>query len=326
MRGDTSSSDARPALAPAAEPLTAPEIDEILAGLGRCSSALVQQSQVEQQRAEELNAHSESGIQRRVEGQEPPYSAESVALSVRLRLANRCAKDSRDAAREFVCWWADAAMTAWRAVVHQLPVTRARLAAAAPDTLLAEDDVAVLPAVDEQTRKLVELGAFLGDPRMAPDNDGDDDTASMTTDLAARSGLSLRRNAHGDVEVMENVDPEARRRRLWGECWLQLGIPALPGPDDLAVLLTHASSETSERLLSASRAVVRAAAAISRMSELEDIDEPWTPEQIDEHEQLSALHDEVTPLLAEYARAITESLPALRATPNSRGKSMGRTD
>ncbi|MBO1333731.1 hypothetical protein [Streptomyces sp. VRA16 Mangrove soil] len=324
MRGDPSSSDARPALAPATEPLTAAEIDEILAGLGRCSAALVQQSQADQQRAEELNTRSESGIQRRIEGQEPPYSAESVALSVRLRLANRCAKDSRDAAREFVCWWVDAAVTAWTAVVHELPVTRARLGAAAPDTLLADDDVAVLPAVNDKTRELVELGAFLGDPRMAPDND--DDTASMATDLAARSGLSLRRNVHGDIEVIENVDPEARRRRLWGECWLQLGIPALPGPDDLDVLLAHAPGEASERLLSSSRAVVRASMAISRLSELEDIHEPWTPEQIDEYDRLSALLDEVTPLLADYARDVTESLPALRAARNGRGESTDRAD
>ncbi|MFI1828341.1 hypothetical protein ACH41E_18105 [Streptomyces sp. NPDC020412] len=158
-------------------------------------------------------------------------------------------------------------MTAWTAMVHELPVTRARLGAAAPDTLSAEDDEAVLPTVNEQTKKRVELGASLGDTRMAPDNDGGDNTASMVTDLAARSGLSLRRNAHGDVEVVENVDPEARRRRLWGECWLQLGIPALPSPDDLDVLLAHAPGETSERLLGSSRAVVRAATAVSRLSE-----------------------------------------------------------
>ncbi|MFD9562568.1 hypothetical protein [Streptomyces sp. NPDC059994] len=300
-------------------------MDEILAGLARCSTALIQEWQAIEQRAEELNAHSESGIQRRIEGQEPPYSPESVALSVRLRLVGRCAKDSRDAAREFVCWWVDAAVTAWTAAVHELPVTRARLGAAAPDTVLADDDLAVLPAVDEKTWKLVELGAFLGDPQMAPGSD-DGDTASAVADLAARSGLSLRRNAHGDVEVMENIDPEARRRRLWGECWLQLAIPVLPGPDDLDVLLAHAPSETGERLLSASRAVVRAVMATSRLSELEDIDAPWTQTQIDEYDQLSALHDEVTPLLANYARVVTDSLPAVRSARIDRGAQTGRAD
>ncbi|WP_406283161.1 hypothetical protein [Streptomyces sp. NBC_00209] len=324
MRGNPSYSGARPAPAPAAEPLTAPEIDGILIELARCSTALVQEWQAAQHRAEELDAHSESGIQRRVEGQEPPYSAESVALSVRLTLAVRYAKDSRDAAREFVCWWVDAAVTAWTAAVHELPVTRARLGAAAPDTLLAEEDPSVLPAIDEQTWTLVELGISLGDPCVAPGSD--EDTASTATELAARSGLSLRRNAHGDVEVTENVDPEARRRRLWGNCWLQLGIPALPGPGDLDVLLAHAPGKVGERILSASGDVVRASMASLRMSELGDSDEPWTPEQIDEYDRLSALHDEVTLLLADYAHAVTESLPTVRATRSGRGAPTGQPD
>ncbi|WP_367124621.1 hypothetical protein [Streptomyces phytohabitans] len=154
MRDDPPGSDARPGSVPAATPLTVPEIDEILAGLTRSSTDLVREWQAEQRRAEELNERSESEIMERAEGQGHSYGAESVALSVHLRLANSRAKESHDAARKFVCWWADAAVTAWTAVVHERQVTRARLGAAAPETLLADEDMAVLPAVDAHTRGL----------------------------------------------------------------------------------------------------------------------------------------------------------------------------
>ncbi|WP_367124622.1 hypothetical protein [Streptomyces phytohabitans] len=148
----------------------------------------------------------------------------------------------------------------------------------------------------------------------------------MVTDLAARAGLSLRQNASGDVGVVEDADPEARRRRLWGDDWLQFGVPALPGPDELDVLLAHTPDEIGERLLGATREVVRAAMATTRMSEWEDVDWSWTSEQMDEYDRLSALHDGLTPLLAEYARAVTESLPAVRAACDGRREPTGRAD
>lgn len=297
-----------------AEAMTAPEIDEALSALARCSAVLLKESQAEQQRMEELNELSEARIEQRAEGQGSQYDAEFTLLSVRLRLAIRCAKAHRDAAHEFVCWWVDAAVTAWKSAVHGTPMPYARLGAAAPDTLMADDHLAVLPGVDEQTRKLLELGSFLGSPQPGTVPGNDDDLAVMTTDLAARSGLSLWRNDTGAIEVVDDVDPEARRRRLWGDCWLELGIPALPGPgSELDALLVRAPSETADRLLTASRAVVSAAMAKLRLSELEGTGARWTPAEIDEYDQLSAQHDRLTHLLADYAQAITESLPDLRA-------------
>ncbi|MFJ9854707.1 hypothetical protein [Streptomyces sp. NPDC101150] len=293
--------------------MTAPEIDEALSALARCSAVLLKESHAEQQRVEELNELSETSIQQHAEGQGLQYDAECALLSVRLRLAVRCAKAHRDAAHEFVCWWMDAAVTAWKSAVHRTPVPYARLGAAAPDTLMLDDDLAALPGVDEQTRKLLELGSFLGAPQPGTGPGNDDDVATMTTDLAARSGLSIRRNETGTIEVVDDVDPEARRRRLWGDCWLELGIPALPDlGGELDALLVRAPSETAARLLNASQAVVSAAMARLRLSDLESTGAPWTPAQVDEYDQLSSQHDRLTHLLADYAQAVTESLPDMR--------------
>ncbi|MEU1144588.1 hypothetical protein ACFYO9_11170 [Streptomyces sp. NPDC005863] len=271
-----------------AEAMTAPEVDAALSTLARCSTALLEESQAEQQRMEELNELSEAGIEQRAGDRRKWYDAECVLLSVRLRLAIRCANAHRDAAHQFVCWWVDAAMAAWKSAVHGTPVQYARLGAAAPDTLMLPDDMALLPDVDEHTRKMVELGAFLGTPPPGAAPDSDDGFAAMTTDLAARSGLSIRRNEMGGIDVVNDVDPEARRRRLWGDYWLDFGIPALPAPDELDVLLGNIPGESASRLLNASRAVVSAAMTKLRISELEDTEAPWTAAEVDEYEQLSA--------------------------------------
>ncbi|MFC9242026.1 hypothetical protein ACFTZK_37075 [Streptomyces decoyicus] len=93
--------------------MTAPEIDEALSALARCSAVLLKESQTEQQRMEELNELSETSIQQHADGRGSRYDAEYSLLSVRLRPAIRCANAHRDAAPEFVCWCMDAAVTAW---------------------------------------------------------------------------------------------------------------------------------------------------------------------------------------------------------------------
>lgn len=306
-----------------AEAMTVPEVDAALSTLARCSTALLEESQAEQQRMEELNELSEAAIEQRAADRGARYDAEYALLSVRLRLAIRCANAQRDAAHQFVCWWLDAAMAAWKSAVHGTPMPYARLGAAAPDTLMSTDDMAVLPDVDEHTRKLVELGSFLGTPPPSSAPDSDDGLAAMTSDLAARSGLSVRRNETGGINVVHDVDPEARRRRLWGDYWLEFSIPALPAPGELDALLVHASSESASRLLTASRAVVSAAMAKLRLSELEDTEAAWTPTEVDEYDQLAAWHDGLTRLLADYAQAITEIIPEIRAASSDQSGSGG---
>ncbi|MEU9488593.1 hypothetical protein AB0D83_33985 [Streptomyces decoyicus] len=76
--------------------MTAPESDEALSVLAGCSAVLLKESQTEQQRMEELNEFSETSIQQHADGLGSRYDAEYVLLSVRLRLAIRCAKAHRD--------------------------------------------------------------------------------------------------------------------------------------------------------------------------------------------------------------------------------------
>ncbi|MGW6025341.1 hypothetical protein [Streptomyces sp. NPDC055099] len=60
-----------------------------------------------------------------------------------------------------------------------------------------------------------------------------------------------------------------------------------------------------------------------RLSELEDTDTAWTPAEIDEYDQLSAQHDGLTRLLADYAQAVTESLPEIRAASSEQSSPGG---
>lgn len=151
----------------ASEGMTSQEIDEALSAMAQGSSVLLREYESEERRMEELNVLNETAIQRRAEEEGSRYEADSVLLSVRLRLAIRCANGHHDAAREFVCWWLDAALMAWRSAVHGTSLLRGRMGAAAPDTLLTDDDLAALPRANEQLRQLVELGTFLGTPRQA---------------------------------------------------------------------------------------------------------------------------------------------------------------
>ncbi|UIX32432.1 hypothetical protein [Streptomyces sp. GQFP] len=160
----------------------------------------------------------------------------------------------------------------------------------------------VLPSADEQTRQLVELGTFLGAPRPDSVSGDDDDLVAMTADLAARAGLFVQQDDVGGINVVDGVDPEARRRRLWGDFWLEHGIPALPEPDELDVLLDRTPGEAANRLRSATQEVIRAVMAGSRASEMEAAEAPWTPADIDEHDRLSDQLNRLTNLLADCAQ------------------------
>ncbi|MFI6347507.1 hypothetical protein [Streptomyces sp. NPDC050560] len=315
--------DPPPVPAEAGGGLTAPEIDEALSALARGAAVLLRECEAAERRMDELNALNEADIEQRVAAKRSRYNAESVLLSVRLGLATRYAKGHRDAARKFVCWWVDAALMAWKAAVLGTPLLHARVSAAAPGTLMADDDLAVLPRADEHTHQLVELGTFLATPKPGPMSEYADDLAAMTADLAARSGLLVRQDETGGVRVLHDGDPEARRRRLWGDFWLEHGMPALPEPNELGFLLDRAPDGAADRLRSATKAVIQAAVAGLRIAALESNKAPWTLTEIDEHEQLSARLDRLTALLADYAQAITDHLPEIRAANSGRDDTSG---
>ncbi|MFD7513817.1 hypothetical protein ACFV85_03295 [Streptomyces niveus] len=299
--------------------MTAHEIDEALAALARCSTVLLQECEAEQRRMEELDALNELGIEQCAGQQGARYEAGPVLLSVRLRLANNNAKAHRTAAREYVSWWVDVATMAWKSAVLGTPLLYARVGAAAPDILMTEEDLVVVPKADDHTRQLVEFGAFLAPPLPDSTDGHDDDHAAATADLAASSGLLLRRDVAGEVYVVDDEFPEARRRRLWGGFWVEHRIPAMPQPDELDSLLARTPTEAAKRLRAAAREVIKAAMAGVRISELDDGDAPWTSTEPAEFEKLSAMLDQLTALLAAYAQAITDCLPAVRGLGDSQG-------
>ena len=307
------------ASAGAVEDMTAQEVDETLSALARASDFLLQECAAAHLHMEELNELSEAGIRQRAGKHRSPCDAESALLSARLKLAVASAKEHRDTTREFVCWWADAALSAWRSEALGTPVPHARMGAAAPDILLREDELAVLPKADQHTRRLVELGAFLGAPGPAPAQGSTEDLTTLTTDLASRSGLRIEWDETGKATAVDDEWPEGRRRRLWGDFWIEHQIPALPDPDELNLLLARAPAGAAERLLGATKAVIQAAMAGQRIDEIEDNKDAWTPAEIAEYDQLSDRLSRLTPLLADYARTITDSLPEIRAAaPGSR--------
>ncbi|MFD3519470.1 hypothetical protein [Streptomyces sp. NPDC058653] len=297
--------------------MTAHEIDEALSALARCSTVLLQEWEAEQRRMEELDALNELGIEQRAGQKGARYKADPVLLSVRLRLANNNARAHRTAAREYVSWWVDVATMAWKSAVLGTPLLYARAGAAAPDILMAEEDLVVVPKADDRTRRLEEFSAFLAPPFPDSTDGHDDEHATATADLAASSGLLVRRDGAGEVHVVDDEFPEARRRRLWGGFWVEHRIPAMPQPDELDSLLARTPPEAAKRLRAAAGEVVRAAMAGVRMSELDDGDTPWTSTESAEYDKLSDMLDQLTALLAAYAQAITDSLPAVRGRGSS---------
>lgn len=112
--------------------------------------------------------------------------------------------------------------------------------------------------------------------------------------------------------MVESNDPEARRCRLWGDFWIEHRIPAILAWGELEELSNRIPSDIETRLRAAAKAVVQAVVAGSRMNEIEGLEEGWTAEEIDEYDQLMERWERLTVLLADYARVITDSLPALR--------------
>ncbi|WP_369170990.1 hypothetical protein AB5J49_25495 [Streptomyces sp. R28] len=56
---------------------------------------------------------------------------------------------------------------------------------------------------------------------------------------------------------------------------------------------------------------------------MEDVHGPWTPAEMAEYDRLSEQLSSLTTRLADFAQAITVSLPVVRAAHSSRGDDRG---
>ncbi|MGA4840640.1 hypothetical protein [Streptomyces sp. G45] len=272
--------------------MTADEVDETLAALARAATELLQECEAAQQRMEEWNDRSEAEIRERAGRPGLCFRPERALLSIRDHLATDSAKKYRDVTREFLSWWADVAMVAWKSAVLGSPIVRARVDGAAPFTVMTEEELALLPFVDDYTWQLAELSTSMGVPN--PWGPGGPDG-----------------------------EPEARRRRLWGVFWIEHQIPALPDPEEWDLLVARTPDHVAERLRATAGALIRATSAGQRISELEGIEAPWNSEQMDEYERLSDELSTVPTRLADFAQAITVSLPEVRAACGGQGGDRG---
>lgn len=206
-----------------------PAIEKVLAELAAVTEEVIALSEAADAEMEKLSAVREGLIEQRVaQGvrscQPDPRSAIADLHST---LAVRVARDYREAAREFVAWWADVATLAVIAAVTGQSVHPTRAAAADPTTWFDEDDLQHLPDVPDDVRKLAGLAARLAATPLGPAH-ADVGAAERAMDFAASAGLRLDRADGGQIVAKPDRTAEARRCRLWGEAWAAARIPALP--------------------------------------------------------------------------------------------------
>jgi hypothetical protein len=236
---------------------------------------------------------------------DPQWAAVSLRASVTVNLA----REYRNTAREFATWWADVATLAVVAAATGQRLSSIRVAAADPTILMGEEDLLHLPAVPDDVRALTRLSASMAVTPLAPGR-SDHDMAALAHDHAARAGLRIS-YVDGEVSVHEEGTAEARRRRLWGDVWIELRIPEVPAPDELADLLSRCDAPASviTAAVEATGHVHDAAASLLRVRELDDDEDDSLSS--DEFDALWEHADQLTALLGQYARTLTGTLQGL---------------
>lgn len=231
--------------------------------------------------------------------------------AARAEIAEAAGRALRKAVREMTAWWADAATYALAAAVLNKPVRRFHLTAADPTAFLDDVDLAALPAPSQHHRDLAGLAARMGGAEML----------EAAKDLAEQSGLAVRWSLDGEPEVVDDVYPEGRRRRMWGPFWTRYRLPALPGTDELVDLLTtHGAPDHIVAEIRAARDAVQDVVEAELVADPPDDPDPDNEPRPDvpplDGEALDRLFgraEQAPEVLAGYARTLTAHLPALRA-------------
>jgi hypothetical protein len=207
-------------------------------------------------------------------------------------------------ARELAAWWADLATVAAVAALRGEPLHPVRAAAGDPATSMDDEDMRHLPTVSDFDRNLARLATLY--------------PTSHHYDLshAARIGVYLDPTDDGDLVVVDDPTPVGRRRRLWGDDWIDHQVPALPRPDELADQLAQRGVPANlvAEVLRSAHAVHNALAASRYVHDLEQhaTDEKSWDAHAEARDSLSGQIDQLTDLLADYARRLTATLPAIR--------------
>lgn len=297
--------------------MTDEEIDAVLAGLAAEAAEMIADTAVAERDMEvwcdESERYLESSVQ--VEWRRP--DPRRAVASLRSTAAIDAARNLRQATRELVAWWVDLAIYTVLATASGRPIDPVRAAGLDPSSHLTAEDLSCLPMPSENDRMLAGLAARMADTPVGPQEQRDD-LSALTRDLTARTGLALGRSADGELTAIDDLFVEARRRRLWGDIWVDHRLPELLDAGRLADALTACgvSPEVTADIRDAAAAVDDVVAAARHFSELEDLHEEKGPDPA-VMQQIDDLWEHIkygTDILARYARTLVRHLPAIRAT------------
>ncbi|GGK70971.1 hypothetical protein Sme01_27180 [Sphaerisporangium melleum] len=255
-------------------------------------------------------------------------------LSERERLAAQAAKASRESMMEFAAWWADVAAGALiSALLGGRRLTVGRVVMTDPHGFMDQSEVEQVAPLDDGLRQLIEMAVWMDDGLPAGAHGGAP-RAVGGFELAERFGMIVRRRDDGNLVLIADGFPAARRRRLWGENWIQHRIPDLPPTFILQQALTRvaAPQEAATAIFDACFALDFTMAAAHHRGVLES--ELHVADAAGDNERGSRLDEAINRIidiefelphaLTAYAQALTDHLPAVRmavqgSTTSSRG-------
>jgi hypothetical protein len=291
------------------------EIDRLLHGLGVAVDELCADADAAEGRHEELFEATERIIEEaNRSGLDSLANTRLACASRRQTMALDVVRACRGAAGDFAAWWADLSTLALVSAATGDPVDPVRATAGNPQfPTMDQAELARLPGPPDHVRQLAELAAIMVG---VPGVDATDGT--LAHEFVADHGLAFRRGSDGTIEVINDIWPEARRRRIWADDWTTDHTPTLPPPAQLADLL--GSRDVPPALISAicraREAVADAVEAKHRANQLESYAEDAPLPYAAIEAEINTLYDEaetLTTRLAEYARTITAGLATVRA-------------
>lgn len=309
---DRQSDDMGPAALAAPTGLSDTEVDAVLVGLAGAVAEVITDINAAERDLDMWTDEEEQFIG-------APYvlgGTRHAVASLRWQVAAATTRELRAAGRELVVWWADLATYAVLAAVRGVPVELARGAAAEPGRYFSVEELARLPELSEQDRRLAGLAARMGSSPIGGSAAGDDDMPTVAREIAARAGLLVKHLPGGAAEIVEDASVEGRRCRLWGDLWVDYKMPDLPPADWITEVLASAGVGPAvvEEVRGAAAAVGDLRAAAAGLDELESAEDSAETGRavMDEFDALWDQLDPATDVLASYADVLTRQLPMIR--------------
>ncbi|MGH2886651.1 MAG: hypothetical protein ACRDPA_28830, partial [Solirubrobacteraceae bacterium] len=186
------------------------EVDAILAELAEVATGLMGEAAHAEHELDARSLESDRFVEAPEDVCKAPNPRRALA-SAREELAATAARVLRDASRDFVSWWADAATQATASAVAGKPVLPARLALADPSAYLDAEDLGFLPPAPDNVYQLAGLAARVAATSLYyPGQRPEVDLAASAQDLARQAGLVIRRGPDGEPTLNDDPFPQGR--------------------------------------------------------------------------------------------------------------------